>query len=207
MKLCAMAAMVAICGVGCAGVAQAAVFNSEASFLASIQPLHLHETFQTSVSGPPSFSLSSNGYTVQFTTAAQAFLVFDFAGDRYLTTSGATDGFSRPVTLSFTSGNVTAVGGSFFQTSAGGAFLSSPVTLNFSDGTSQTLTPGAVSDFFGYTSAVPISSLTISPDASHHFVSLDNLRVGTVPAPAGLAAMLVGAAVCTRRQRARLESR
>ncbi len=84
------------------------------------------------------------------------------------------------------------------------AFLSSPVTLNFSDGTSQVLTPSSNADFFGYTSTTPIASLTVVPDATHHFVSIDNIRIGAavIPAPASLALLSAAAPLVFRRRRA-----
>lgn len=185
-----------------AGAASGAVFSTEAAFLAAVESPRLSEDFTGMGHPGPTLMLAQNGYGVQVTTGAQALLVFDLSGNNYLTTSTSTSGFSAPITLTFTTGNVTAVGGSFFQTSVGGAFLSSPVTLNFSDGTSQVLTPSSNADFFGYTSTTPIASLTVSPDASHHFVSIDNLRVGAaiIPAP-GAMGLLAGAGLLAVRRR------
>lgn len=189
-------------GAGQSSIASAAVYSSEALFLAAVQSPRLSEDFTGMAHPGPTLALAQNGYGVQVTTGAQALLVFDLSGNDYLTTSNSTSGFSAPMTLTFTTGNVTAVGGAFFQTSAFGAFLSSPVTLNFSDGTSQVLTPASNADFFGYTSTTPIASLTISPDASHHFVSIDNLRIGAaiIPAP-GAMGLLAGAGLLAARRR------
>lgn len=199
MRVCVVAAFAA----GCAcGATSGATYTTQAAFLAAVQSPRLSEDFTGMGHPGPTLTLAQNGYGVQFTTGAQALLVFDLSGNNYLTTSNSTSGFSAPITLTFTTGNVTAVGGSFFQTSGFGAFLSSPVTLSFSDGTSQVLTPSSNADFFGYTSTVPIASLTVSPDASHHFVSMDNIRIGAaiVPAP-GAAVFLACAGMLGARRR------
>lgn len=205
MTTCMRVGVAAALVAGCAcGAASGATYTTQASFLAAVQSPRLSEDFTGMAHPGPTLTLAQNGYGVQFTTGAQALLVFDLSANDYLTTSTSTSGFSAPVTLTFTTGNVTAVGGSFFQTSAFGAFVSSPVTLNFSDGTSQVLTPGSNAEFFGYTSTVPIASLTVSPDASHHFVSMDNIRIGAaiVPAP-GAMALLACAGVFGVRRRGR----
>jgi hypothetical protein len=69
------------------------------------------------------------------------------------------------------------VGGWYFVTDVNNNVQSGTVTLNFSDGTSRNVESSPVS-FFGYTSDVPLTSLTISGPADL-YVSLDDFYVGT----------------------------
>jgi hypothetical protein len=90
------------------------------------------------------------------------------------------------IVISFTSGNVTAVGGNIFTTRPGvgaqsqgmNSFLNDGTTLNVN---STTIAPGP---FIGFTSDTPITSLTISIDnGSNRNPNLDNFYVGAVPVP------------------------
>lgn len=189
-----------------APVAQAAQYTSEAAFVATLNPGYYHEPF----SGYPNFSghatpmnfAGGAGYSYQASTGAQAFLVFDIGGNKYLTTSGTpTFQWSSPVTITFTGAPVTAIGGSFFMTTASGGLAGSDVSLGFSDGTNVVLNGQANSSFFGYTSANPVTSLTITPPATHQFVSIDNLYVGSIPAPGVVGAIAFGGVLAARRRR------
>lgn len=184
---------IATVATGLAGVSsvQAGVYTDLASFNAAIGTTKYTETFSTlSDSGLGQSQSFSNGvYSYATTTTAMALLSFTLGSDRYLTTSGRpTTMWSAPITITFTSNNVTAIGGSFFYTSAFGYVTDGTVTLAFSDGTTKTFSGQSNSTFWGYTSDVVLTSVTFTPDATHHFVSIDNLVVGSaaVPEPATL---------------------
>lgn len=203
--------IVARCGalalVASASLANAAQFSNEAAFVANLNPGYYLEQFSgyplNSGHATPMGFAGGSGYSYQASTGAQAFLVFDLSGNKYLTTSG-TDTFqwSSPITITFTGAPVTAIGGSFFMTTAFGGLAGSDVSMSLSDGTQVVLNGQTNGSFYGYTSTTPISSLTISPPATHHFVSIDNLYVGSaiVPAP-GVAGLLALAGVASARRR------
>ncbi len=189
-----------------ASLASAAQYTSEGAFVANLNPGYYREQFTSYPlnSGPatPMAFTGGSGYAYQASTGAQAFLIFDVAGNKYLTTSGTeTFQWSSPVTITFTGAPVTAIGGAFFMTTAFGGLAGSDVAVTLSDGASVVLSGQTNGSFFGYTSSSPIASLTISPPATHHFVAIDNLYVGSavVPAPAGVLALAGLAAVRRRR--------
>lgn len=194
-----------------AGTASASVtYNTQASFLAALNPGYYAETYQSFAEGghatPFNFAGGAgNAFSYTATTSAQAFLCFSLgSNNRYLTTSGQpTTAWSAPITITFTGQPVNAIGGSFFLTSAGGSVVDSPLTLNFSDGTSQVINGGTNTTFWGYVSDTAITSLTLTPPATHRFVSVDNLTVGqsTVPTPGAASLVAVAGVVGLRRRR------
>lgn len=193
------------------GASASLVYTDQANFAAVLSPGYYFENYQSAPSGghatPWNFAGGAgNAYTYSATTNAIAFLAFDLAGNRYLTTSGQpTTAWSAPITINFTGAPVYALGGSFFFTSAGGAVVNGTVGVALSDGTNVGLTGQSNSTFWGYVSDTPITSIVISPDATHHFVSVDNLYVGTsnVPEPASAVMMIVAGAVGVIRSRRR----
>ena len=195
-----MVTLLASAGQAVAGV----TYSDQSTFLAELQPGAVLEDFESrSGEAYGVLPLGNGAFTASCTTTANALIVFDLAGNDYLTTGITPQGWSAPITITFTSGNVTAVGGAFFFTSPFGAVAPGTVTLGVSDGTHRGLANQANTSFFGYAGDTPIASLTISPDATHRFVSLDNLRFGasTIPAPAAGVSALLAAALVTRRRR------
>lgn len=164
-------------------------FTDQATFVGSIASTYYAESYQSfGTSGHPnpwSFTGGTNGgITYQVSTTAQAFLVFALSGNNYLTTSGQpTTAWSAPITINFTGTPINAVGGNFFLTGANGAVVNSTITLSFSDGSTRQLANQSNSTFFGYISDTTITSLTLTPPATHHFVSIDNLHVGVIGGP------------------------
>lgn len=211
MSVGALVLPIACVSLACAaGGADAAItYTSQPAFVANLTPGYYGETYASQSTGghgtPWNFAGGAgNAWSYAATTSAQAFLVFDLSGDRYLTTSGEFGtGWARPITLTFTGAPVYAVGGSFFYTTAGGAISGGTVALGLSDGGSALLTGQSNSTFWGYISTTPITSLTFTNDATNHFASIDNLIVGTSPLPAPATVMLLGVAGCfgTRRRR------
>jgi PEP-CTERM motif len=172
--------------------AQTTVYTSSASFLANVAPGAYTETFNGLPSAPPA-SFSGGGFA--YTVSAP--------GDLY--GSGEFLGTSLPdeaLTVTFTSGNVTAVGGNFYATNISDAFQSVAITLTLSDSTTVTFTPTSAADSYrGFASSLTITSLTIGSPGVSLYAGVDNLTVGVsaVPEPAsallmalGVAALLVG---------------
>lgn len=85
--------------------------------------------------------------------------------------------------VTFTSGNVTAVGGNFFLTDFNGAFLGSDVLVELSSGESVSIPAGLQSSgFAGFISdSAVITALRATPPiggVDGNWVTMDNLRVG-----------------------------
>lgn len=91
---------------------------------------------------------------------------------------------NETLTVNFTGAPVTALGGNFWATNISDVFQPVPITLTLSNGTTTTFTPTSetLGSFRGFTTAVPISSLTIS-STSLVYAGMGNLTVGAVPEP------------------------
>ena len=188
--------------VGFVAQAQAdTLYTDMPTFFATLKGQSYTETFSSgtaSSTAPVSFSL--NGFSFTVTGAGGTFYDDGVIG---------ADEVNASVTISFTSGNVLAVGGNFFETDVADAFVSATVTLTLNDGTTTTYTPTSESTYRGFTSTTPITSLTFTAPADTNYATLDNLTVGTtVPEPStwallGLGIMGAGAVVLQRRAIAR----
>lgn len=100
--------------------------------------------------------------------------------------------------VSFTSGNVMAVGGNFFLTGLDYSALNSgTITLTLSDGTIETLPSSSNPNdvFRGFISTVPITSLDIAgpeDQTVEKWVTINNLYVGSIPEPGTFALGALG---------------
>lgn len=168
----------------------ATIHTSQATFLAAVAPGSYTETF--AATNPPNYSAS--GYT--YAVSAPGSTIYD---------SGSFIGTNNPnipFVFDFSSGNVTAVGGEFFHTDISDAFQPGiSITITLSDGTVDTYTPAAQNEFRGYTSAVPITQLTISAPTGGTYITLDNIIVGSAVPEPGSALLLAGALGLTLRRR------
>ncbi len=174
-----------------APLALAAVIHpDEATFLAHLQPLYYLEEFDGHDFGDMGLVSKNygpvNGYA--WTTSAPGGL---FAINAALSTNDPADLLS----IVFTGAPVTAVGGLFASTDVDGNVISLPVVVALSDGTTATLTGQG---FRGFTSSVPIASLTIDglDEPDDNWPLLDHFYVGAaaLPAPATLALLGLGLA-------------
>jgi hypothetical protein len=184
----------AILGLGAAAflpaVASAAtVFTDRATFLANVQSGSYLETFDSlppasSVASPQTFSQGAFSYTAD---AANGLFTAGTSFNVWLTATAPAD----PIIFTFTSGNVTAVGGFFFGSDFNGGFQSGDVTIALNDGTTQTITSATTDSFLGFTGSVPIISLTVTavqPNIGDLYPTVNDFIVGqqVVTTPAGV---------------------
>ena len=167
--------------VVCIGAANAGTINtysSESAFLSAVYPGYYEETFSANNSGL-SLSYSGNGY---------AYTVSDSYGLQtsygWLQTIMAGD----TITITITSGTVTAVGADFFAVNALAQPRATNITLTFSDGTIKTIaSTTSTTTFTGYSFDRPITKLTIVPQSTllaPRAAALDDLVFGTaLPEP------------------------
>jgi hypothetical protein len=180
-------------GIFTAGAAHAAsVFSDQATFLSSLAPGAYTETFSTT--NPPTYLLGGFGYTASVSSGT----IYDsgtFIGNFNSTAS---------ITLTFSTGNVYAVGGNFFVTDTNDVFLANPITITLSDGTTDTYTPSSINTFRGYIATVPITTLNMGVTNNGIFNTVDNFVVGTpIPEPAVTGLLLGTLGLAVRRNRRR----
>ena len=169
------------------------VYTDQASFLAATAPGSYLETFDSLATGvgPASIGFSDLGFS--YTAVASFDFSFPFTiplGDPNDVILG-TNFSDASITFSFTSGNVTAVGGYFFTTDFFGTPVATDLLVSTDQTLAQTLSPtlGALT-FLGFTSDIPFISLTItSTDPGNDiFLVANDLIVGAaVPEPSTLA--------------------
>jgi PEP-CTERM motif len=167
-------------------------YSTESAFLSAILPEYYLQTFSTKTSGQ-SLSYSGDGYsyTASVTGGLLPRLQTDY-GWMQETNAGDT------ITITFKSGDVTAVGGDFFAVNLVAQPKSATITLNFAGGPSETITSTtSTTAFTGFTFEKPLTSMTITPQSSilaARYAALDNLVIGTA-APEPGTWMLLSAGV------------
>jgi hypothetical protein len=115
----------------------------------------------------------------------------------------STNNADAALTLSFSSGDVYAIGGNFFLTDINFGFLPGLVQVELADGSSYIANIQSANAFSGFVSlGSAISQITISPFGvqPNAYVTATNLCFGVVPAP-GAAALLAVAGLVGRRRR------
>jgi hypothetical protein len=161
------------------------VYTSSAAFLPNLAPASYTESFNGLPSTPPA---SYTGGTFAYTVSAADGL---YGSGEFLGTNLP----DQALTVTFTSGNVTGVGGNFYATNISDVFQPVALTLTLSDGTTVTFTPTSAADSYrGFTSSLLITSLTIGAPGASLYAGMDNLTVGAVPEPASALLMALGVA-------------
>jgi hypothetical protein len=173
------------------------IYTDQAAFLAQVKPGYSLETFDvlpqfTVVSSPLAFSTLGFSYTASAESefpSSQEFFPAGPLGDVWLSTNSHSD----DIIFEFTSGNVTAVGGFFFRTSASGEVAAAgTVTMTLDNGTVYSLAAPSASSFVGFTATSPILSLSVGVEPVggflEDFATANDLIVGVaVPEPSTLA--------------------
>jgi hypothetical protein len=161
-------------------------FTDSATFLSNTSSTYL-ETFNSLSVSSNTLAFSNSGFSYSVTATNVLYSGTGNTGSRFLGENTATD----TIAISFTSGNVTAVGGNFFLTDFLDNLIAGDITLTLNDGsvinlTSPTSTP---TPFGGFTTdGAIITSLTIAGptvadlNSKFRFDSFDNLYVGTASA-------------------------
>ncbi len=163
--------------------------------------INLYKSSWASSGGSPLFS-----YTI---AAAHGLYVVNPSGSNPVNPALAAYNVNDSLLVTFTSGNVSAVGGDFMLTDLSGRLRSGTVTATLSDGT---LLNSASGDFTGFASldGQVITSLTISSPIhdAYHIPTLDHLYAAVaVPEPATMALLLLPLGASALRMLRRWRSR
>jgi len=190
---------VAVGAVALAGsVASAQICTSLASFEAAIP------------NDPGQFNNNCNVSGSTFTGGTPAMThTFSAPGGLYHSNSSGTfEGTNNngdAFTVTFTTGNVYAVGGEWFFSDSSDAFVPGlQVTLTYSDGTIDSYIPASFNDFHGYVAAVPLTSVVMSvapAGTSGAWAGTGSIITSSVPTPGAAAALGLGGLAGLRRRR------
>ena len=161
-----------------ARVVVAATYTDRTTFLTHVAPGYYENPFDDAVPGSsPALSYSDpvSGIAYTVDSAPTANDLFNDTG--VISTNSQTE----QIVVTFTGTPVTAVGGNFWATDINVAPTGTDVTLTLSDATTLTFTSTGPSDFRGFTTVAPITSITIeAPDnVVTAWPTMDNLILGT----------------------------
>lgn len=161
--------------------AAATVYSDLNDFLQAIEPGYFLETFDAYPSIYDSPIAFSNGtYGVSAVASGGFWNVNDVeVGTGY---SLSTYSVNKPITLNITTGNVSAIGGYFYNwygpTAAAGTFR-----ISLSDGTNYEVVNPDASSFVGFTSLSGIAWMRISSIGATGYPTVNNLYVGQTASP------------------------
>ncbi|HEY6942204.1 hypothetical protein [Dokdonella sp.] len=158
---------------GGGGTHHAAMYTDRTEFLTHVSAGYYENGFDDAVPGPIA-SLSYTNGPWAYTVAASSDQLYNDTG--LVSTNLAGDS----IVVTFTSGAVTAVGGNFWATDINVQPTGTDVTITLSDATTETFTSTGPTDYRGFTTVAPITSITIdAPDTGGTFwPTMDNLLVG-----------------------------
>src|SRR5438270_8543093 len=170
------------------------IYTNQAAFLAATQTRYYLETFSslpqfTQLASPLSFS--SSGFSYNATAPTAGFFNIGPTGDTWLSTFHEFD----PIIFNFTSNNVTSFGGFFFLTDLTGNAAGGTVTVTLNNGKMFSITDASSTSFIGFTTGVPIQSLTVTPPSSGAtlvFATVNDFITGKAVPETGSSALLLG---------------
>jgi len=196
-----------LAGVACAaamgGSANAAitVYASSSSFAAAVRPASLGvDTFDDlanrgALTSPLPRAAGDHSYTAAASAGSPDLYGAGDASDGWLSTFDATS----TITFSGFDG-ISAIGGTFFDTSGAGDFAQGAIKLTVTDSLGATsmltISDATLSIFRGFTTNGYITSLTVSavqPESGSLWPTVNDLTLGVaVPEPATWAMMILG---------------
>ena len=169
----------AILALSASSVSAGQFFTNETAFVNAIQPTYYLENFTNFTFGSPldgsqpTYSApGGNGFG--WTASANLGL---YANASALSVNNA----NNPLTITFTSNIVMAVGGIVANTDFTGSTIPGTVTITTSDGASNSIVfATATQGFLGYTTTVPITSITLNATsgAANNWIQLDHFYTG-----------------------------
>lgn len=178
IRLVAAAAATLLAG---ASHAATTVYTDIDSFVDALSGAAFVQTFNGFASSSDAFSFAGLGYA------------YTMSAPSYMFASGRDVGTNQPeevLTITFTGNPVTAVGGNFFAANYSSVFEANEplyITVNSGSGPLSAVLyqPVAKSNFLGFTSSTPITSVTleIAFPFFGNYATVDNLVVGSVPVP------------------------
>lgn len=160
------------------------IYTDRAAFLTRVEPGYFENPFTNVTVRTFGIGYRYRQGDLAYTLATDL-LPIDGGGFLTYTMSGVITTYDAraKIVVTFTGGEVTAVGGNFWATDADEAPIAMNVTIALSDGSSETFVASSRSDFRGLTSAVPITSVTVESGDSQSpaifsWTTMDNLIVG-----------------------------
>jgi hypothetical protein len=156
----------------------AGTYTDRTTFLTHVAAGFYENPFDDAVPGPSpplNYTNGSFAYTVDASSPAPAGGLYNDTG--LISTNAAADS----IVVTFTGSPITAVGGNFWATDINVQPTGTDVTILLSDSTTLTFTSTGPTDFRGFTTALPITSITIDAlDVPNPvWPTMDNLIIGT----------------------------
>jgi hypothetical protein len=153
------------------------VYTDRTTFLQNVSPGFYEENFASVPGGAagPSLSFSGNGFA--FTITAEGAGTNNLFNDPgVISTDSAVDA----IVVTFTGAPVTAVGGNFWATDISVVPTGTDIVITLSNGTIETFTSTGPTNFRGFVTAAPITSIRIdAPDVpANAWSTMDNVILG-----------------------------
>ena len=188
------------------GTTQASIttYTNRAAFISQLQPGYFEDTFSGVTNGSiigASTTRSGNGYSVTYTAPTNGL----YSAPAAMSTGDPGDNL-----IASLSANSYAVGGYFYLSDTNGnyqpftGFNISAVAANGIDPNSSLSAVNSVTNFFGWISTTPITSVTVSGNGDSSFnprySTMSDVFVGgasqaSVPEPGSLSLLLLGSAI------------